>query len=103
MSRRPVVLLGFALPEMIVGQVQFLNQRDDVNAVSFETARAGQVDARHPQFFDLGFHRAVWPRQEAGAHAVGDVSQSQVETRRLNVVRINCRGGAHNVHGRSDW
>ena len=101
MSRRPVVLLGFARPEILSRQVQFLDQRDDVNAVFFENRRAGQIDSRHAQVFDFVGDRGVRSGQKAGAHAVRDVSQSQIETGRLNMVRVDCGRGTDDVRERS--
>ena len=74
MSRRPVVLLGLALPEIFSGRFNSSTRGTDVDAIFFENRRAGEIDARHAEFFDFGFDGAVRARQKAGAHAVRHVA-----------------------------
>ena len=86
--------LGVGASRNVVRQTQFLDERNDVNAVFFENGRAGQIDARHAQFLDFVGDGGVWSGQKAGSHSVGHVSQSQVKTRGLNMLGVDGGCGA---------
>ena len=80
---------GVGLAGNIFRQVQFLDQRDDVDAIFFENRSASEIDARHAEFFDLGLDRAVRAGQKARAHAMRHVAEAQIEACRLDVVRVD--------------
>ncbi len=66
-------------------QRQAFQQRHDVDAVGLQHRAVGEIDLVQLQLVDaLGDGRAG-PRQEAGAHPVGDVAEPQVEARRLDL------------------
>ena len=66
-------------------QRQAFQQRHDVDAVGLQHRAVGEVDLVQLQFVDaLGDGRAG-TGQEAGAHAIGDVAEAQIEARRLDL------------------
>src|SRR6202049_958344 len=87
--------LGICFARNVFRQIHFLEQRHDVNAVFLKNRGARQVDPGHPQLFDFGFARAVLAGEKAGSHPVSDISQTQVETRRLDMVWVYRRRGAY--------
>ena len=74
-------------------QVEAFEQRDDVDAAPLQHGPIGEVDLVQLQLRDAlgdGLARA-W--QEAGAHAIGDFAQPQIEARRLHLVEVEGPGG----------
>ena len=53
MSRRPVELLGFALPEISGGQGELFLQRNDVDAAFFEHGRTREIERVKAVLFEL--------------------------------------------------
>ena len=70
----------------VVRQRQAFQQRHDVDAVGFQHRAAGQRDLVQLQLGDALGDRGLRPRQEARAHAVGDLAEPQIEARRLDLI-----------------
>ena len=66
-------------------QRQAFQQRHDVDAVGLQHRAVGEVDLVQLQFVDALGDRRAGPGQEAGAHAIGDVAEPQIEARRLDL------------------
>ena len=83
----------------VARQLQAFEQRHDIDAALFQHRALGQIDRVGREFGqDLG-HRAAAPRQEAGAHPIGDLAQAQIEARRLELVLANWHIGADLADG----
>src|SRR6266567_192388 len=87
--------LGICLARNVFRQIHFLEQRHDVNTVFLKNRCARQVDPGHPQLFDFGFDRAIRAGEKDGSNPVRDISQTQVETRGLDMVWAYRRRGAY--------
>ncbi len=69
-----------------VRQRQALKQRHDVDAAGFQHRAVGQRDLVQLQFVDTLGDGGARSGQEACAHAVGDLAETQVEARRLDLI-----------------
>ncbi len=67
-------------------QGEMLEQRDDINAILFEHRALSQIDLVHRQLVQLVAHARPRPRQKARPHPVGDLAETQIEARRLDLV-----------------
>ena len=82
----------------LLRQREALQQRHDVDAVGLQHRAVGQIDFVQLQFVDAFGHRRARPRQEAGAHPIGDVAETQIEARRLDLA-FDKRIGRQNKAG----
>jgi hypothetical protein len=71
------------------GERQLLHQRDDVDAALLQHRTLGEIDLVHAELLDLLEHGGAGARQEAGAHAVGDVAEAKVEARGLELIGVD--------------
>ena len=94
-SSRPVELLGLVAAHRSARQRQAFQQRRDVDAARLQHGALRQADGVQLQIVELGRNPLAAARQEAGAHAVGDVAQTQVEARRLQLVGQQRLGELH--------
>ena len=92
-SSRPVELFGLAAATISRRQRETLQQRHDVDAVGLQHRAVGQVDFVQLQFVDALGHRGARPGQKARAHPVGDVAETQIEARRLDLAFDEGIGG----------
>ncbi len=74
------------------GQRQALHQRHDIDAAGLEHRAHRQVDLVQLQRLEPRGDAMLRPRQEAGADAIGDLPQAQIEARRLDLVGIERTG-----------
>src|SRR5262249_42861647 len=77
------------------GQPKPFDERDDVDTARLQD---GAIDERYLvqlQFLDARGDGGLWTGQKARAHAVSHCAETQVETRRLNLVMCKITG-AHN-------
>ena len=68
----------------VVGQRQAFLQRHDIDATGFQHRAVGEREFVQLQVVDALRHRGR-ARQEARAHAVGNLAKAQVEARRLDL------------------
>ena len=68
-------------------ELEPLQQRHDIDAVPLQDRALGQVDLMQGELLDLLGDGRVLAGQEAGAHAIGDGAQAQIEARRLHLLR----------------
>ena len=68
-------------------QAQAFQQRHDVDAARLQHRAVRQVDGVQRQLRQLQRHVRLRPRQEARAHAIGHLGQTQIEARRLDLPR----------------
>ncbi|OIQ68901.1 hypothetical protein GALL_495010 [mine drainage metagenome] len=66
-------------------QGERLQQRHDVDAVGLQHRAIGQVDLVQLQLVDALGHRGARPRQEARPDPIGNVPETQIEARRLDL------------------
>src|SRR5260370_3932303 len=92
-ASRCALRIGFA--PNVLRQIHFLEHRHDINAVFLKNRCARQVDPGHPKLFDFRFDRAIGSGEKAGSHPVSHISQTQVETRRLDMVWVYRLRGAY--------
>ena len=71
----------------IVRQRQAFQQRHDIDAAGFQDRAIGEREFVQLQFVDAPGHRGR-AGQEAGAHAIGDIAQAQIETGGLDLVGL---------------
>ena len=69
----------------LLRQVETFQQRHDVDAVGLQHSAVGKADLVQLQFVDALGHRRPRSGQEAGAHAIGDVAEPEVEAGRLDL------------------
>ncbi len=69
-----------------------LHQGDDVDAARLQHRAVAQRDRMQFEVVDSVCHGRPRPRKEARAHAKGDLAETQVEARRLRLVRRDRRG-----------
>src|SRR5262249_2531934 len=79
----------------IGGQRQAFNQWHDVDAAGFQNSPRGEREFVQFQFGDALRHGDAGAWQKTGAYAAGNRPQTQIETGRLNLVRIERPGGAN--------
>ena len=84
-SSRPVELFGLAAATICLRQREAFEQRHDIDAAGLQHRAVGEIDLVQLELVDaLGDGRAR-ARQEARAHAVGDVAEPEIEARRLDL------------------
>jgi hypothetical protein len=71
-----------------VGQVEFLEQWDQINATGFEHRAIGQIDLVQAGQMQPLLNGAAWAGQEAGANPMGDRAQPQIKARGLDLIAI---------------
>ena len=84
-SSRPVELFGIGGGDDFRRQRQRLQQRHDVDAVGLQHRAVGQIDLVQLQLVDALGHGGARPRQKARPHPIGDVAETQIEARRLDL------------------
>ena len=85
----------------IAGQLQAFLQRHEIDAASFQHGPFGQIERMHEGIGgEARFHLDALAGQEAGADAIGDRPQPQIEARRLDLVGIEGRRGQDRALGR---
>ncbi len=67
-------------------QRQALDQRHDIDAAGLQHRAAGEREFVELQFGDALRNGGAGPRQEACAHAIGDIAKAKIETRRLDLI-----------------
>ena len=92
MSRRPVVLLGLALPRM---SRSGLEHRDDEDGAALKQGGAGEVELGELQVLYFFADRGGAAGEEAGLDAVGDDAQAQVHGSGLDLAVGNGHFGAN--------
>ena len=69
------------------GQVEPLDERDQVRPVALEGRAVAQVDPLEGDLVELGLHGGLGVGQEAAAQRPGELAEAQVEAGRLDRVR----------------
>ena len=67
-------------------QRQALDQRHDIDATGFEHRAVAEVDLVQLEVVDALGDRRVRPRQKTRAHPEGNVGQSEIQARRLDLI-----------------
>ena len=68
-------------------------QRHDVDAAGLEHGAVAERDLVQLQFIDALGDRRVRARQEARPHPIGDLAETQIDARRLDLVFVRLGGG----------
>ena len=80
-----------------LGQVQMLDQLDDIDAAALEHRAVVEIDHVELQLVQLLLDRLVAAGQETRAHAKGLGAEAQVEARRLELALADVLGRAQHV------
>ena len=77
----------------IARQLEALHQRNDVDAAGLQHGAADQAELVQLDLGEPVGDQRLRTGQEAGAHAIGDLAEPEIEARRLDLVGIEPLGG----------